>query len=90
MSEKKEIVYKNMVYYCPVCGSKKITMNMSAVLDKQTDANTGKDIDTSKNRPYRMSNKEKALAYNSASTEGVGCWNYECRKCGWISETLVE
>lgn len=23
MSEKKEIVYKNMVYYCPVCGSKK-------------------------------------------------------------------
>jgi predicted RNA-binding Zn-ribbon protein involved in translation (DUF1610 family) len=79
MSEKKEIVYKNMVYYCPVCGSKKITMNMSAVLNKQTDAN-----------PYRMSNKEKALAYNSASTEGVGCWNYECRKCGWISETLVE
>lgn len=69
---------------------KKITMNMSAVLNKQTDANTGKDIDTSKNRPYRMSNKEKALAYNSASTEGVGYWNYECRKCGWISETLVE
>ena len=49
MSEKKEVVYKNMVYYCPVCGSKKITMNMSAVLNKQTDANTGKDIDTSKN-----------------------------------------
>lgn len=90
MSEKKEIVYKNKTYYCPACGSKRITTNMSAALCKQIDTNTGKDIDILKNRPYRMSNKEKAAAYDNASTEGVGCWNYECRKCGWISETLTE
>ena len=23
MSEKKEIVYQNGIYYCPICGSKK-------------------------------------------------------------------
>lgn len=90
MSEKKEIVYENMTYRCPVCGSKKITTNMCAALNKMIDTNTGKDIDTQKNRPYRMSNREKALAYDCASTDGAGCWNYECRKCGWISETLVE
>lgn len=59
MSEKKEVVYKNMVYYCPVCGSKKITMNMSAVLNKQTDANTGKDIDTSKKQTVQNEQQRK-------------------------------
>lgn len=59
MSEKKEIVYKNMTYYCPVCGSKKITMNMSAVLNKQTDANTGKDIDTSKKQTVQNEQQRK-------------------------------
>jgi uncharacterized Zn finger protein (UPF0148 family) len=90
MSEKKEIVYQNGIYYCPICGSKKITVHTSAALSKSEDANTGKYIDTSTNRPYKMSNREKAAAYDRATTEGIGCWNFECRKCGWLSETLVE
>lgn len=90
MEEKKEVIYKDGKVCCPVCGSKKITQHTNAALYKATDANTGKDIDVSKNRPYKMSNREKAQAYEMASTEGVGCWSYECRKCGWTSETLVE
>ena len=90
MSEEKEVVYKDGIYYCPVCGSKKITVNTSATLSKSEDVNTGKYIDILKNKPYRMSNREKAAEYDRASVEGVGCWNYECRKCGWISETLTE
>ena len=90
MREEKEVIYKNGNYYCPVCGSKKITQDMSATLSKAVDANTGKDIDIIKNKPYRMSNREKANRYDNASTEGVRCWNYECRKCGWVSETMTE
>lgn len=86
----KEVICKDGIYYCPICGSKKITINISAALNKSEDANTGKYIDILKNKPYRMSNREKAAAYDRASTEGMGCWNYECRKCGWISETLTE
>lgn len=61
MSEKKEVVCKNMAYYCPVCGSKKITMNMSTVLNKQIDANTGKDIDTSKKQTVQNEQQRKGV-----------------------------
>jgi hypothetical protein len=90
MSEKKEVVYENNTYYCPECGSKRITINMCAALTKRNDANTGKDINFFTNKPFKMSNRKKAAAYDRASIEGVGCWNYECRKCGWIGETLTE
>ena len=71
MREQKEIICKDGIYYCPVCGSKKITINTSAALNKSEDANTGKYIDILKNKPYRMSNREKAAAYDRASTEGI-------------------
>lgn len=45
MSEEKEVVYKDGIYYCPVCGSKKITVNTSATLSKSEDVNTGKYIE---------------------------------------------
>lgn len=45
MREQKEIICKDGIYYCPVCGSKKITINTSAALNKSEDANTGKYID---------------------------------------------
>lgn len=59
MREQKEIICKDGIYYCPVCGSKKITINTSTALNKSEDANTGKYIDILKNKPYRMSNREK-------------------------------
>lgn len=45
MREQKEIICKDGIYYCPVCGSKKITINTSTALNKSEDANTGKYID---------------------------------------------
>lgn len=42
MREQKEIICKDGIYYCPVCGSKKITINTSTALNKSEDANTGK------------------------------------------------
>lgn len=50
MREQKEVIYKDGIYYCPVCGSKKITINTSAALNKSEDANTGKYIDILKNK----------------------------------------
>lgn len=87
---KKRLFIKTGYIIAQFAEAKKITVNTSATLSKSEDVNTGKYIDILKNKPYRMSNREKAAEYDRASAEGVGCWNYECRKCGWISETLTE
>lgn len=84
-----EIINENGVYICPVCGSKRITEAMQAVILKKCDANTRKTINIITNKLH-MSNKYKTLAYDAASTEGVGCWCYECRKCGWESKLYTE
>ena len=34
MREQKEVICKDGIYYCPICGSKKITINISAALNK--------------------------------------------------------
>lgn len=90
MDETTKIIEKDGIYSCPVCRSKKITLNTQAVLMKYEDANTGKEIDKYKNKIRKLSNREKAAAYDMASTEGAGCWHYSCRKCGWNSEVYVE
>ena len=77
------------VYICPVCGSKRITEAMQAVILKKCDANTRTIISTITNKPY-MSNRDKAFEYDCASPSGVGCWFYVCRKCGWESGLYVE
>lgn len=85
----EELVYKEGKYHCPECGSQRITEVSQNVIIKMADINTGKLIN-----PYTgkaaMSNREKALAYDAASGEGVGCWFHECRKCGWKSELMTE
>lgn len=86
----KEVIIENGIYKCPECGSKRVTERLSASLVKSKDANTGRYINIITNKPYKMSNREKANEYDRASAEGIGCWNYECRKCGWISETLFD
>lgn len=45
---------------------------------KAYNINTGKTLNPGTNKSY-MSNKEKAHEYDMASTEGVGCWYYECK-----------
>lgn len=61
-----------------------------AVLMKTEDAKTGKEVDECTNKIRKLTNREKAMAYDNASTEGVGCWNYSCRKCDWQSEIYIE
>ena len=85
----KELVVKNGISYCPKCNSKKITECLQAVLHKENDYNTGKTINPA-NGMFKMTNKEKADAYDNASGEGVGCWYFKCRKCGWNSELYTE
>lgn len=51
--------------------------------------NGGGTINPESGRHY-MSNRDKALAYDNACLDGIGCWYYECRKCGWRSDLLVE
>lgn len=86
----QEIIQKNGVYLCPKCGSKRVTEYFQAVLQKAKDVNTGTSINLRTNKPYKMSNREKAQMYDMATTEGVGCWSYECRKCGWSSQIYTE
>jgi len=38
-----------------------------------------------------MSNRDKAIHFDNADMSGGGgCWSYECRKCGWVSDTFTE
>lgn len=85
----KEILEKDGVYICPECGSKRITEVSQNILLKMVDVNTEKLINPETGRKY-FSNRHKARAYDNASPEGVGCWHYECRRCGWTSGLLVE
>lgn len=85
----QEIMNEDGIQVCPDCGSKRITLVLQAALLKMSDANTGRTIN-----PYtgerRMSNRDKAKAYDAATGDGVGCWFYICRRCGWKSEMLTE
>ena len=85
----KEILEKDGIYICPECGSKHITEVSQNVLLKMTDANTRKLMNPETGRMY-FSKRDKAWAYDNAAPEGIGCWYYECRKCGWKSDLLVE
>lgn len=90
MDEKSKVVENDGVYSCPFCGSKKINLCTQAALMKTEDANTGKEVDECANKIRKLTNREKAIAYDNASTDGVGCWHYTCRKCGWVSEIYRE
>ena len=90
MNEKREVVENDGVYSCPFCGSNKINLCSQTVLMKTEDANTGKEVDERTNKIKKLTNREKVIAYNNASTDGVGCWYYSCRKCGWVSKVYTE
>lgn len=87
MSE--EIINSDGMFVCPDCGSKRITECLQAALLKMSDANTNKTINPYTGKRY-MSNRDKAMAYDAATGDGVGCWFYECRNCGWKSKLYVE
>lgn len=87
--ENKDVVIIDGVYFCPKCNSKSILLHQQCIIQKVQNINTGKTLNPRTNKSY-MSNREKAHEYDMASTDGVGCWNYECKKCGWISDIFVE
>ena len=74
---------------CPECGSTKITTVTQNALIKMRDLNSGAVINPYTGKKY-MSNRDKAKAYDTASTDGVGCWYHECRKCSWKSPLFTE
>lgn len=84
-----EIIVENGKYRCPECGSIRITEVSQCVVIKMNNVNTGHLINPITGKGY-MSNRQKAGEYDSASGDGVGCWFYERRKCGWHSEILME
>lgn len=85
----EEILVKDGFYTCPECGSRRITEISQNILLKKMDANTQKLINPETGRRY-FSNRDKAQAYDNASPEGIGCWHYECRKCGWKSGLVCQ
>lgn len=84
-----EIINRDGIFACPDCGSKRITEILQAALVKMSDANTDRTINPYTGKRY-MSNRDKAVAYDAAGPDGVGCWFYECRRCGWKSKLYVE
>ncbi len=89
MKTQKEIIVRDGVYICPECGGRRITEISQNVLIKAKNINGGAEINPYTGRHY-MSNRDKAFAYDKASIDGIGCWYYECRKCGWKSDLLTE
>lgn len=87
--EMNAIIIKDGVYLCPVCGSRRILTHSQTILQKVIDTNSGRELNPLTLKA-RMSNRDKAFEYDHATSEGVGCWSYECRKCGWVSELFTE
>lgn len=75
---------------CPVCGSSKVVLHMSFPLYVDYDMR-GKQIikDHRGKRIYRPSNKLLADEYKSAMFDYQWAF-YECKKCGWKSETYTQ
>jgi len=89
MQNEEKIIEQDGKYICPKCGSKRILLQEQCVVYKTLNANNEKLLNpiTLKSR---MSNREKAREYDRALIDGVGCWYYECRKCGWTSKIYTE
>lgn len=76
---------------CPNCGSRRITRHEQRNLQVDVNLSTEKPIKMVDGKIRNMSDREKALAFDTAYTAGGGgCWAFECRKCGWRSETFTE
>lgn len=75
---------------CPRCGSKKIVVRTQYPLIVIKNLRTEKEIftDFRGKRIYKPSNRLLAELYKSAQIDSQ-CWNYECKKCGWISDTYT-
>lgn len=84
-----DVKTKRSISVCPVCGSGRIIEISQAVLIKMRNVNTGKMLNPNTRKSY-MSNREKASAYDNASSDGIGCWYHECRRCGWKSDIYIE
>lgn len=78
---------------CPECGSTRIDVYHQYPLYVYKDLKTGKE------RFYfwkngkdmyipKPSNRQLAVRYQSSQVDSQ-CWNYICRKCGWMSEIFT-
>lgn len=87
MSKKVPITRLYEGNCCPKCGSSKVVLYMQFPLIAKFDMN-GRVIitDYKGKRIYKPSNRKKAALYEQALGSEFQCANYECTKCGWISE----
>lgn len=90
MAKEEENQWLNDDNTCPVCGCKKIVAHYQFPLYVDVDVRTGKNIykDFDGKRIYNPSNKFLARLFNSAQMDAQ-FWNYECEKCGWISDAYT-
>ncbi|MEY8507249.1 hypothetical protein AALA78_03295 [Lachnospiraceae bacterium 42-17] len=76
---------------CPVCNSKRITRHEQRNLQVAVNLSTEKAFCMKKGRMQRLTNSDKARAFDQADcANGGGCWSFECRVCGWQSDIFVE
>lgn len=76
---------------CPECGSVKITRHEQRNLEVNINVVTKNPYIIHNGKMKYMSNRDKAIHFDNADMSGGGgCWSYECRKCGWVSDTFTE
>lgn len=76
---------------CPECGSLRITVHEQRNLFVDRNLSSGRVFVIKKGKMMNMTNRDKVIAFDCADmSRGGGCWLYECRKCGWISEMYTE
>ena len=76
---------------CPKCGSTKETRHEQRNIHVNINVQSGRQFILKCGKIKPLSMKDKADAFDSAdSSGGGGCWSFECRKCGWKSETFTE
>ena len=57
---------------------------------RNTDLKSGKDIIVVDEKIRPTPQRIKVHRYDNATIEGAGTWTYECRNCGWESESFAE
>lgn len=90
MRREEENLWLNDDDTCPVCGSKKIVEHIQFPMYVDIDVRTGNEIfeDSYGKRIYNPSNRFLVRRYKLQQMDAQ-TWNYECKKCGWISEAYT-
>jgi len=74
---------------CPKCGKKKVICIIQHPLIVEVDMQGKPIFRNAEGKRKKVSNRDMAWAFKGAISGEYQCANYNCKACGWISETYT-